>query len=236
MPPVIKRRICIRVDEMGPLHAMNTACLRSCLEGVARSVEVMVPGPWFGEAAAMLHETAKEGRPVDCGIHLTLTSEYDAIKWRPLTRFPAVDGRGYFLRSALGVKSVIALKQSDIFDECAAQIVMGREALPNVTHFSAHMFAVPDPIMRQLSETFRLPCEVTGPKLDIHLLTLDGIVDGGFYHFHPLEKSPEIESLGEHLCERVKVTDYLCAPGTRRAFRAAGVEILSYAAFRKAFP
>lgn len=221
---------------MGPLHAMNIGCIRACLDGIARSVEVMVPGPWFGEAAQMLHATAKEGRPVDCGIHLTLTSEYDAVKWRPLTRFPAVDSLGYFFRSVMGVKSFKALKQSDIFDECAAQILTGRAALPNVTHFSAHMFAVPEPIMRQLSDTFGLPCEATGPKIDVRMLTIDRIVDGSFFHFHPTEESPELSSIRDHFMDRMKALEYLCSSRTRRMLHAAEVEILSYADFRKAFP
>lgn len=232
-----RRRICVRADEMGPLHAMNVGCLRACLEGIARSVEVMVPGPWFAEAARMLHGTANAGRPVDCGIHLTLTSEYDQVKWRPLTpKFPAVDGLGNFLRSALGVISVKALKPADIFAECAAQIETGRAALPNVTHFSAHMFAVPEPIMRRLSDAFGLPCEATGPKLNVKRLTLDRITDGGFFHIHPVDDSAEISSLRDHFRDRMRALDHACSPGTRRVLRAADVEILSYADFRKVFP
>lgn len=236
MPPVTKRRICIRVDEMGPLHAMNAGCLRACTEGIAKSVEIMVLGPWFPEAARMLNESANRNSAIDCGIHLTITSEYDGIKWRPLTRFPAVDPLGYFLRSALGVRSVHGLTQKHIFDECAAQIEVGRAVLPRVTHFSAHMFAVPEPVMRQLSDTFGLPCEVTGPKLDIHFPKLADISDGGFFHFHPVQKSREIESLGSHFTDRLKIIDYLCSPEIRIAYRKAGIEILSYSDFRRVFP
>ena len=45
------------------------------------SVEVIVPSPWFPEAVEML----KEHPDLDVGIHLALTSEWDNVKWRPVS-------------------------------------------------------------------------------------------------------------------------------------------------------
>jgi len=41
----------VRADDIGSSHAANLACIESYQNGIARSVEVMVPCPWFLEAA-----------------------------------------------------------------------------------------------------------------------------------------------------------------------------------------
>lgn len=221
---------------MGAARAINTASLRACVDGIARSVEVMVPGPWFPDAARILNLSDNSGRPIDCGIHLTLTSEWDAIKWRPLTKFPAVDGLGYFLRSVEGMAIFRGLFAEDIFRECSAQIEIGLQELPHVTHISSHMFAVPLNIMQRLADTFGLLCEQTGPKLGDRIPAINKIPDGGFYHFHPADESPEVAAIGKQFKERIKVTGLLCGRETYRAIKANGIELLSYGDFRKEFP
>ena len=84
----------IRADDMGSFHAANVACVDGYLNGIETSVEVMAVTPWFPEAVKML-----ESNPtLDVGLHLVLTSEWDHIKWRPLTHCPSLtDNNGYFL-------------------------------------------------------------------------------------------------------------------------------------------
>ncbi|CAN0341741.1 unnamed protein product, partial [Chrysoparadoxa australica] len=86
-------RLVVRGDDMGYSHSGNLAMLRCYQEGIQKSIEVIVPSPWFPEAVNML-----EANPgVDVGIHLALTSEWDNIKWRPLTECPSItDEDGYF--------------------------------------------------------------------------------------------------------------------------------------------
>src|SRR6187551_3336023 len=74
-------RLIVRGDDMGYAHAGNEAILKCYREGIETSVEVIAPSPWFPEAVQMLTEHAE----VDVGVHLALTSEWDNIKWRPLT-------------------------------------------------------------------------------------------------------------------------------------------------------
>jgi len=50
-------RLIVRADDIGSSHAANLACIESYRKGIARSVEVMVPCPWFNEAVKMLEET-----------------------------------------------------------------------------------------------------------------------------------------------------------------------------------
>src|SRR5262245_64767970 len=86
-------RLLVRADDMGVAQSVNEACIKSCKEGIARSVEVIVPGPWFLDAVRLL----KENQDIDVGVHLALTSEWERVKWRPLTNAPSlVDADGYF--------------------------------------------------------------------------------------------------------------------------------------------
>ena len=49
-------KLVVRADDIGSCHAANLACIQCYREGIVRSVEVMVPCPWFNEAAKMLRE------------------------------------------------------------------------------------------------------------------------------------------------------------------------------------
>ena len=83
----------IRGDDIGSSHAANIACIRSYKEGIMKTVELMVPCGWFPEAVKMLNENPG----LDVGVHVTLTSEWENIKWRPLTHAPSLtDEDGYF--------------------------------------------------------------------------------------------------------------------------------------------
>jgi len=81
-PPI---RLIVRGDDMGSSHASNEAAVRCFRDGVMRDVEVMAVGPWFPEAARLL----RENPGLDAGLHLALTSEWDNVKWRPLTAAPS---------------------------------------------------------------------------------------------------------------------------------------------------
>lgn len=83
----------IRADDMGSFRAANIACIEGYKNGIETSIEVMAVTPWFPEAAKLL----RENPGVDVGLHLTITSEWDNIKWRPLTHCPSlIDSNGYF--------------------------------------------------------------------------------------------------------------------------------------------
>jgi chitin disaccharide deacetylase len=68
-------RLLVRSDDMGAVHAVNQACIETVTKGIARSVEVIVPAPWFLEAAALL----KNHPTIDVGVHLDLTSEWSLV-------------------------------------------------------------------------------------------------------------------------------------------------------------
>jgi predicted glycoside hydrolase/deacetylase ChbG (UPF0249 family) len=72
---------------------VNVACIEAYKKGIQTVVEVMPVTAWFPEAARMLNEN----QGIDVGIHLAITSEWENIKWRPLTYCPTLtDENGYF--------------------------------------------------------------------------------------------------------------------------------------------
>lgn len=137
-------RLIVRADDMGSSHAANAACLDSCLHGIVRTVEVMPVCAWFPEAAAWL----RQHQDFDVGVHLTLTSEWDQCKWRPLTSVPSLVNRDGFFYSAIwpNPASTIlsALREqswqlAEIESEWRAQIELAQRWIPQVSHLSAHM-------------------------------------------------------------------------------------------------
>ncbi len=78
---------------MGAGHGINVATIDAYKRGVLRTTNVIVPGPWFLEAARLL----RENPGLDVGVHLAITSEWENVKWRPLTYARSiVDEDGYF--------------------------------------------------------------------------------------------------------------------------------------------
>lgn len=136
-------RLLVRADDAGSSWASNVGCLRACSEGIARSVEVMMPCAWVEHAAQLFNRNPK----IDVGVHLTLTSEWDAVKWRPLTYAPSLTEDGSSFRPLLmprrGDKRPNLLESNWSIDEIAkefrAQIELGIAMFDNVTHVSAHM-------------------------------------------------------------------------------------------------
>ncbi|GAB4416822.1 MAG: hypothetical protein OHK0039_26510 [Bacteroidia bacterium] len=137
-------RLLVRADDMGSSHTANVACIQAVAAGIARSIEVMVPGPWYPEAVQML--AAHPG--IDVGVHLVLTSEWSGVKWGPLTTAPSlVDDRGYFHpfiwpNEQLAGHTFLLdqpYKLEEIEQEWRAQIERAMRDIPGVTHLSGHM-------------------------------------------------------------------------------------------------
>ncbi len=157
-------RLIVRADDMGITHATNLACIDVFTKGIARSVEVMVPAPWFIEAVQLLNKHPE----YDAGIHLVLNSEWSELKWRPLTYAKSLtDSNGYFFPTPWkGSPDFPSLHdhQPDFTEaekELRAQIVMAKKHIPHLSHISTHMgFEDSHPelkkIVQHLSEEYHL--------------------------------------------------------------------------------
>lgn len=139
-----KIRLLVRGDDMGYTHSGNEALIKSYKQGIERSIEVIVPSPWFPEAVKLL----KENPGVDVGVHLAITSEWENIKWRPLTVAASIkDSNGYFFPMVQPNKNYPgqSLKEnhwniSDIEKEFRAQIELALKLIPRISHVSSHMW------------------------------------------------------------------------------------------------
>ena len=136
-------RLIVRGDDMGYSHSGNLAMIKCYQEGIQKSIEVIVPSPWFPEAVKLL----KENPGVDVGLHLALTSEWDNMKWRPLTECPSItDEDGYYYPMVWSDKNYPgrAIKDKEwkieeVEKELRAQIELGIKKIPRVSHITGHM-------------------------------------------------------------------------------------------------
>jgi predicted glycoside hydrolase/deacetylase ChbG (UPF0249 family) len=134
----------VRGDDIGSSHSANMACIESYKNGIMQSVELMVPGPWFPEAVRLLNENPG----LDVGVHLVITSEWNDIKWRPLTCCPSlVDKDGYFFPTIWQRENFpegtslngASWKIEEIEQEFRAQIETAKRHVPQITHLNCHM-------------------------------------------------------------------------------------------------
>lgn len=136
-------RLIIRGDDMGFSHSGNLALIKSYKQGIEKSIEVIVPSPWFPEAVKMLAENPG----VDVGVHLALSSEWENIKWRPVSVCPSLtDSDGYFQPMIWPNKnypgrslSENKWKIEEIEKEFRAQIELAVKKIPRISHISTHM-------------------------------------------------------------------------------------------------
>ncbi len=215
-------RIIFRGDDIGSSHAANVGCIESFNNGIMRSVEIMVPCPWFREAVHMLRETPG----LDVGVHLTLTSEWEFCKWGPITLsptlvdkqgkfFPMTSQRNDFPPNTGFLQCGFAIEEVE--KELRAQIELAKKEIANVSHLSAHMgTATCTPALRELvkklakeydvcyelpvqTKRFRAWDKPSTPqeKVESMVEALETI-EPGLYLFveHPGKYTPEMRSLG----------------------------------------
>lgn len=136
-------RLIVKGDDMAAGHGVNVATIEAYQRGVLTTTNVIVPGPWFPEAVRLVNENPG----LDVGVHLALTSEWDNVKWRPLTAVPSlVDPDGYFFpmvspRSGFPNRSIreSAWKLEEIEKELRAQLDLAKRHMPQITYTWNHM-------------------------------------------------------------------------------------------------
>lgn len=79
-------RLIVRGDDFGYTHASNAAMVQAFEKGVMTSASVLTPGPWFAETARILREHPEWS----VGVHLTITSEWNTLRWPPVSPAAAV--------------------------------------------------------------------------------------------------------------------------------------------------
>jgi predicted glycoside hydrolase/deacetylase ChbG (UPF0249 family) len=167
-------KLIIRGDDIASSHAANIGCIESYQNGIMTSVELMPPCPWFFEAVKMLNENPN----LDVGVHLTLTSEWDYIKWRPITKCPGLtDDAGNFFpmvwkNENYPLNSSISESNwtiEEVEKELRAQIKLSLKYVPHCSHISSHMgFASLDKqiqvVVEKLAKEYNLNVNMIGVK------------------------------------------------------------------------
>jgi predicted glycoside hydrolase/deacetylase ChbG (UPF0249 family) len=155
----------VHCDDIGMCHAANMGAFEALDRGPATCGSVMVPCPWFSEAAHMA-----QSRPeVDLGVHLVLNAEFEHYRWGPVTgprAVPSLVGPdGCFPRTAGEVARRARPEEVEV--ELRAQVERALSAGIDVTHLDAHMGTVLLPpfveIYARLAREFRLPIFVVRP-------------------------------------------------------------------------
>jgi CubicO group peptidase (beta-lactamase class C family)/predicted glycoside hydrolase/deacetylase ChbG (UPF0249 family) len=171
-------RLIVRGDDMGFSHSANEALIKSYKDGIETSIEVIVPSPWFPEATKMLEENPG----VDVGLHFAITSEWDNVKWRPVTEVPSIENAdGYFYPMIYPNKdyrgqSVMEnkWKLEDVERELRAQIEIAKKHIPRLSHVSGHMNSTGfDPSVREMcrkvAREYNLTMVDVDPEKDLRL-------------------------------------------------------------------
>ena len=252
-------RLIVRGDDIGSSHAANAGCIQSYREGIMRTVEVMVPCPWFKEAAKML----RENPGLDVGIHLDLTSEWEFYKWGPVTHAPSlVDENGNFLPMT-GQRDDFPpdtgfresnFKLDEVEQELRAQIEIALQEIPGISHLSSHMgtpTCTPElrALVAKLSEEYNLPTGVPGTKragsfpdgatpegkVNAMVEILENLTPGLWIFIeHPGMDTPEMRAIGhigyrDVAIDREGVTRAFTSEKVKAVIEKRGIKLMSYA-------
>lgn len=129
-------QVVLNIDDVGVLHSINLAALHILRHGAIRSASVVGPAAW---TPGFIDTVIREELDVDIGVHLTLTSEWSACRFRPLlgSSVPSlVDARGYLHASVDDLGSVDA---GEVRRELLAQVAHVRRLGIAPSHLDAHM-------------------------------------------------------------------------------------------------
>jgi predicted glycoside hydrolase/deacetylase ChbG (UPF0249 family) len=133
----------IHTDDIGMCQASVSAFAELADFGLISCGAVMVPCPWFLEAAAY----CREHPGVDMGVHLTLTSEWKTYRWGPIstreTSSGLLDDEGCFHDRSEEVQA--RADPAAVLTEIQAQVERARRSGIAVTHVDTHMGTVAHP-------------------------------------------------------------------------------------------
>jgi chitin disaccharide deacetylase len=138
--PASARLLIIHADDFGMNHSVNRATSEALVNHWITSASILVPCPWFLEAAAF----AKAHPDLDLGIHQDLNSEWTYLRWGPVSskdKVPSLlDADGY-----LPLDTPQVAKNADptqVEAELRAQIERAQKSGVHITHLDTHMAAL----------------------------------------------------------------------------------------------
>jgi predicted glycoside hydrolase/deacetylase ChbG (UPF0249 family) len=219
------------VDDLGVSHGAKVALVELAGLGFVTCGSVMPPCAWFPEMALM----ARERPALDVGVHLTLTSESRACRWRPISTASRTSGLldddGYMWPDVPSLRH--HADRGALETELRAQIEAAQGAGLDVTHLDTHMGAAAAPefaaIYVALGREYRLPILLTRDSASYDSVLALGPVDRSFYE----ELIAALDGEGVPLIDRfamgLGMRDLSCAEAYRHivAHSAPGITFVS---------
>lgn len=209
-----KDRVLItQVDDVGVCEATMAAYSDLVNLGMVTTACAMPPCIWF----PLVAHYARTRPDLDLGVQLTLTSEWDTIRWRPISTVdPAsglLDAGGYFPKTSGEISSnataAIAIK------ELEAQILRAQSMGVRLTHIDSHQGISFDPrwtpLVIQLAQKYQLPLVFLRP-LEEAWKTTSGIQSG--WISDGLKEANQLEQQGYPLLD--SITDLTLTPLSSR--------------------
>lgn len=201
------RYLMINADDFGMCQAMNAATIGLLEDNLITSATLMPPCPWFVDAV-----TYAASHPEKCiGVHLTLTSEWELMRWGTVSRtlLPSLIQHGYFPKSSLEVEQ--NANEHEVELELRAQLKLVKTYGMNPSHIDNHMGSLYGfhgvqsfiPLAFKLCQELKLPFRF--PK---GVLKGDGITDQ--LSAEKIAKFSEVASLAASM--NVALADYIMAP------------------------
>jgi predicted glycoside hydrolase/deacetylase ChbG (UPF0249 family) len=181
-----------RADDAGSSNAANLAIADCVKAGIIKNVSVMAAPPSCEHAAEVLKDLDKDF-DVCFGMHVTLTSEWDGIKWGPVSAASEVSSllepTLYF--PAESARHVGRLDIAEALKECKAQLHKLRDLGFKISYMDEHMGVA----------YYSLP--------DLHQALIEFAKDEGLYHVDVIRPIKEID-LSHHVLAHLEqlVTDH----------------------------
>jgi len=129
-----------RADDIGSSHSANLAALKVADAGIIKNLSLMAPCDFIEEAAQMLAAR----KDVCFGMHTTLNSEWDKVKWKPIIPVEQgsglVDENGYFLADPklfADTKPTLEI----VMEEVEAQFERLHKLGFDIKYIDSHMFS-----------------------------------------------------------------------------------------------
>lgn len=135
--PADAKLVIVHGDDLGMAHSINEATIKAFSSGLVNSGSIMMPCSWVPEIAAY----ARSNPQADLGLHLTLTSEWQKYRWRPLLTGSSVtslldqDGYLYLTEREAAANANVSEAEKEI----RAQIERAAKLGIRPTHLDSHM-------------------------------------------------------------------------------------------------
>lgn len=127
----------IHSDDVGVAHSENLGTLLAMKSGAVNSASIMMPCPWVPEIATYI----KNNKNADFGLHLTLTSEWETMKWSPVASKDKVksliNDEGFFYDNCTDFQKNANL--NEVETELRAQIEQAKTMGIDPSHLDTHM-------------------------------------------------------------------------------------------------